>query len=175
MLYTRKGDSGTSTLFNTKERRPKNDQRFEALGTLDETNSMLGWCRAGMSQFSSELAGQILKAQQSLFIIQAELAGAPKSITPQQLIELESDIDLLEKQLPPIRSFLIPGATELSARCDVARTVCRRAERVVIGLREEDSLHSESLAYINRLSSFLYALARFTAVKGGIQEIQPTY
>lgn len=182
MLYTRKGDTGTSGLFGTKDRFPKNSPIYEALGTLDELNSLLGLCRAskavcsGISPgISGEVFPELLKVQECLFVVQAELAGAEKSISKAQVNELESTIDYIEKIILKPTGFVIPGANFTAALCDYARALSRRAERAVINCSSVRSLSEPTMAYLNRLSSLLYALARYSAALENIAEISPSY
>ena len=179
MLYTGKGDDGSTYFFGSKERFGKDTPLVEALGTLDELNSLLGFVRA-------RIRGRTLKGpqgptskaiiedvQQNLFIIQAELAGADKKIEESKVREMEKLIGEIENKLPPIKTFFIPGANEESALLDFARTVSRRAERRVVALEKKPTKFT--LAYLNRLSSLLYALARLQGKKGGKVEKRPTY
>lgn len=179
MLYTRKGDTGTSGLFGTKERFPKDSPIYEALGTLDELNSLLGVCYALSRQKGLEIPFSIpplIRAvQQHLFVIQAELAGAEKHITQNQIDELENMIDRFEEKAGNPHSFVIPGATEFAGFLDYARAVSRRAERAVITAREARTLSVDTYAYINRLSSLLYALARYATSSAGEKEKSPAY
>ena len=117
------------------------------------------------------------ECQNNLFIIQAEVAGANKSINEDKVKEVENIIDTIEKILPPIKSFFISGGTELTASFDFARTLARRAERRVVAVHEEKVVNVglNSLTYLNRLSSLLYALARLTNHKSGITEDKPRY
>lgn len=173
-LYTRKGDGGTTKTLHCDQRLSKSSAIAEALGTLDELNSWLGLCRA---RLESE-APTLFEVQQNLFIIQAEVAGAPgKTIDPAKVTMLEEMIDAAERELPPIKSFFIPGATEAGAILDCARTLSRRAERRVVSVHEEDKIKigAGSLAYLNRLSSLLYALARLANHRSGTKEEAPTY
>ena len=120
----------------------------------------------------------LTEVQQNLFIIQAELAGAPgKTITADKVERMEKIIDAIEKKLPPIKSFFIPGATANGALLDYARTVARRAERRVVIVVEEKKIKfgKFSLIYLNRLSSLLYALARLVNHQSGIKEQAPDY
>ena len=178
MLYTRKGDDGRTALFGSKKRISKNTYIIEALGELDELNSLLGVCRA-KSKLNKKIAAIVEDIQQNLFIIQAELAGAPKSISKEKIKKMEKTIDEIEKKLPKITSFLIPGATELGAYLDFARAVSRRTERRVLALPVRSGARSkpskESRIYLNRLSSLLYALARYTAVISRKKEKKPNY
>lgn len=154
----------------------------EALGTLDETNSFLGICkiRSDDSQFAiGDLkAGDIVnEVQQNLFIIQAELAGAEKTIAKEKVGAAEEIIGMIEKELPPITTFFVSGGTELAATFDFARTLSRRAERRVVQVSDEGGrkVGEHTLAYLNRLSSLLYALARYANHKAGIEEEKPDY
>ena len=173
MLYTRKGDSGTTKTFGCDQRISKSSLVAEALGSLDETNSFLGIIRAKNTKYS-EL---ILEVQQNLFIIQAEVAGSTLSITKEKIKEVEDIVDEIENSLPPIKSFFLSGATETSALFDFARTLVRRAERRVVETKEEGKIKisDETLSYLNRLSSLLYALARISNHIKGAEEIKPDY
>lgn len=185
MLFTGKGDKGDTYFFGSEERSPKSSLRAEALGSLDEINSLIGLCRAkagGNSRKRRERkrkglsVSEILEGiQQDLFVIQANLAGADKNITKEKIRQLESVIVSIEQELPPIKTFFLPGATELGGLLDYARTVARRTERVVVRYSEAHPLSPEILAYVNRLSSLLYALARFVNFKSGAKEIPPSY
>lgn len=178
MLYTRKGDGGTSGLFGTKERLPKNSPVYDVLGMLDECNSLLGICRAralGQKAGDVAIAEKILQAQECLFIVQAELAGAPKTITQAHVETLEQMIEAIENLIESPHAFVIPGATELSALFDYARAVCRRAERAVVAVTAKRPVSSATSAYLNRLSSLLYVLARYTAIHTGAKELSPSY
>lgn len=193
MLYTKKGDDGTTKTIGDKKRISKNSVMSEALGTLDELNSFLGLCKVEALNSSEAAVGQAQKKefevdgvsfgkivhtiQRNLFIIGAELAGAPKAITKEKVAELEKITDDIEKQLPPIKTFFISGGTELGARFDVARTLARRTERRAIAVCEngERELNEHTRQYLNRLSSILYALARLSNYKSGITEEAPDY
>lgn len=183
MLYTRKGDSGTTKTFACGERISKGSAITEALGALDEINSYLGLCKV-KTRKEKLLAPKNLKVdqlihdiQKNLFIVQAELAGASMHIDEEKLKEAEAIVDSIEKELPPIKKFFISGGTELSALFDIARTISRRAERRVIKAIEEDkvSVSKFSLAYLNRLSSVLYAFVRLANHRSGMTEQSPDY
>ena len=169
MLYTRKGDEGTSGLFGTKERFPKENTVFEALGALDELSSLLGIC------FARSRKKEVRTAQQHLFVIQAELAGAQKCITAEHVRELEAMTDRLEAQIQHPHAFIVPGSTELSGWFDYARAVSRRTERAVLRARILRNLSPHTYAYLNRLSSLLYALARQTGAEAKTAEVSPSY
>jgi len=163
MLYTRKGDGGTTKTFGCDQRISKSSVVAEALGALDEANSFLGLARARTVGKSFKIesgrvdfAETILEAQQNLFIIQAEVAGAELSIDQGKVLKVETIVDGIEKILPPIKNFFISG---------------------VIAAREEGKIKmsAETLAYLNRLSSLLYALARLASHLEGAEEIKPDY
>lgn len=177
MLYTRKGDKGMSGFFGTKERLLKDHPVYDALGTLDELNSLLGICRVYAAGFTGEicLQDEIRSVQEALFVIQAELAGSDKCIEIIRVHFLERIIDTIEAHSGNPHAFVIPGATALSAFLDYARTVARRAERSVIKANTNQNVSENSLVYLNRLSSFLYALARYAASEEGGEEISPSY
>ena len=196
MLYTRKGDKGTTKVFNCDQRFSKNEIVAEALGTMDELNSFLGLCkthakREGLSVGNSAVYEIVDTAQQNLFIIQAQIAGANKSMTNKKVSEMETVIDEIEKKLSPINSFFVSGGTELATFFDIARTIARRAERRLVAFYLErdgavsaygknsddkaDDVLNPVLVYANRLSSLLYVLARFANNNAGVSEETPAY
>lgn len=182
MLYTRKGDGGTTKTFGCNQKISKSSTTAEALGSLDEINSFLGLCKVASKKTDYAVAGVLFSdivhsIQENLFSVQAELAGADKKVGEAKVKEAELFIDTAEKELPPIRSFFIAGGTELASLFDVARTVSRRAERRVVAVHDEGivPIDTHTLAYLNRLSSLLYALARLTNHKAGITEPAPQY
>jgi cob(I)alamin adenosyltransferase len=190
-LYTGKGDAGTTKLFDSPQgvRVSKSADVFEALGTLDEVNSIIGLCKALSHEGALVVAGSSVRdvlhtVQDHLFTIQAEVAGAGKTITTAGVEMLQTSIADVEAELPPITTFFVPGSSVLSSYFDLARTVSRRAERSVVRLTEQGvgegaeharTISPESLAYLNRLSSLLYALARYVAHTQGLTESAPTY
>jgi cob(I)alamin adenosyltransferase len=193
-LYTKKGDGGTTKVYDSAEgtRMSKSSPLAEALGSLDEVNSYLGQCKLHSQRANYKLGEGILKRpehfativhdlQEKLFIVQAELAGADKKISSAQVKRLEKWTDAAEKELPPIKSFFIAGGTGLACKFDFARTLARRAERRVVLVHEmEESekgrrVSKHSLAFLNRLSSVLYALARLANHKYGVEERAPSY
>ncbi|OGZ05535.1 MAG: ATP:cob(I)alamin adenosyltransferase [Candidatus Lloydbacteria bacterium RIFCSPHIGHO2_01_FULL_49_22] len=181
MLFTGKGDNGTTQLFGCDQRIAKSSDIAEALGTVDEINSLLGIVKlAGGNTIATDGLNyqQLLSlVQQDLFVIQAELAGADKKMDITRVKKLEEWIGLIEGELSPITSFFVSGGTKLAALCDFARTVARRAERrVVCALNIADpALHPPMFQYMNRLSSLLYALARLANHRGDVKEEQPRY
>ena len=184
MLYTRKGDDGTTSAFNSKkgQRMSKSSCQTESLGALDEFNSFLGLLKVKVADISWDIGGKKFPyivgwTQDCLFTIQAEVAGADKTITPHKIVEIETIIDYVEKELPPITTFFISGGTEIAALCDISRTLARKAERRVIAATEtkEVTVSPTTLAFLNRLSSLFYVLARLCNHKSGIKEESPSY
>jgi cob(I)alamin adenosyltransferase len=184
MFYTKKGDNGTTKTFACDQRISKSSAVAEALGSLDEMNSFLGLARGRTQGKSFEInrekinfADIILEVQQNLFIVQAEVGGATLSIDAEKIKRVEKMVDEIEIFLPPINSFFISGATKDGAVLDICRTLARRAERRVVAASEEGKIKIsiETLAYLNRLSSLLYALARVVNHLDGIPEIKPDY
>ena len=183
-FYTGKGDQGTTKLFDTPsgQRVSKTSPVFEALGMLDELNGLTGWCKAGCPE-NFEVCGRAGKTvlrdvQDHLFTIQAEVAGAPGKSVPQQNVErLGELIKQIEGSLPEVKFFLVPGATEFSARLDITRAVSRRVERRLLNLHEsgERQISPSSRAYANRLSSLFYALTRLANYSAGVEESPPQY
>jgi cob(I)alamin adenosyltransferase len=189
-FFTGEGDKGDSKINNRSV--SKSSALIELLGGLDELNSWLGFCRVEAQRFSPKdgrvRVAEILKnIQNSLFIIQAEVAatgfglpaqaGYPKSpkIEGDKTKELEGIIAEVDKVLPKIEKFIIVGGTELSARLDVARATARRVECLAKKYSEEKELNELLLKFLNRLSSALFALARYVNHQSGIAEEHPTY
>jgi cob(I)alamin adenosyltransferase len=173
-IYTKKGDDGTTSLWYGG-RIPKHHGRTDAYGSLDEACSQLGLARALCGDGDEELAGDILRLQDDLFVAGAELATAPEaagrledgiSRTTEEMVDwMEQRIDryMADVDLPP--KFVIPGGNRLSAQLDVARTVVRRAERRISALAEEGELAGETVIHlVNRASDLAYAMARFADV-----------
>jgi len=177
MLYTGRGDGGTTTAFGCDQQRlSKSSELPEALGALDELNAFLGFVKVRGAE-SPRIVGAMREAQETLFIVQAEAAGADKKVGEDAVTRVETLIHGIEKEIPPLKGFSIAGGTELSALLDVARTLARRAERrlVAAGEIQACALSTETLAYMNRLSSLLFALARLANHLAGIAEETPRY
>jgi len=161
-IYTRKGDAGESGLVDGS-RRPKHDLRFEACGAVDEANSIIGLARLSAK---GEYDAMLSRIQHDLFDLGADLATPYKAaddalrIISTQTERLEKEIDTLNENLSPLHSFVLPGGSELSGRLHLARTVVRRSERVICALAAREKINPEALSYINRLSDFLFVLAR---------------
>ena len=167
-IYTRTGDRGETSLFGGA-RVPKNDPRIDAYGTIDELNSQLGVALA------IEADDQLLAVQRDLFEIGAHLASPGTSrfagIEPSRIEELERGIDAMEAELAPLRSFILPGGTLAAAQLHVARTICRRAERLVVALHDDDRATQSSIAYLNRLSDYLFVAARYANRNAGVEDV----
>lgn len=168
-IYTRSGDKGTTSLTGG-ERRPKNDIRVEAYGTIDETNSAIGVARLYTEGKQDAMLARI---QQDLFDLGADLSTphAPKfdkalRIIPEQVTRIEKEIDHMNAVLAPLDSFVLPGGKKVSAHLHLARTICRRAERLICELSSMEEINPVALHYINRLSDHLFVMARFLNAKG---------
>jgi len=175
-IYTRTGDAGTTALGNG-ERRPKHDLRVAAYGTVDETNSAIGLARLSTAAAAPEVDAMLLAIQNDLFDLGADLcvpAAADEDparalrIVQSQVDRLEREIDLLNAELAPLRSFILPGGSAAAAALHLARTFCRRAEREMVELagRPGEEVGAAALKYVNRLSDFLFVAARFVNAKG---------
>jgi cob(I)alamin adenosyltransferase len=175
MLYTGRGDDGTTTLYGNPKRIGKDSIIIEALGSIDEINSFIGWCKASVTD--TDIKKSLERAQQTLFVLQAELAGADKRVRPAQVQTLEKAIKDYSAELPKIKGFVVAGETDVAAMLDVGRTIARRAERTVNrGLTQgEIKIHKSAQAYLNRLSSLLYVLARVVNARAHKVERPPKY
>lgn len=175
-LYTRKGDAGY-TLFFGGQRVRKDDPRVQAYGTVDELNAVLGLAATACS--NATLAARIQDVQGDLFCIGAELATPPEpaqtpakipTVNAEQTARIERWIDEVSATLPEIKTFILPCGSEAACRLHVARTVCRRTERMVVDLVASGNVRPEVSAYLNRLSDLLFAWARWANRLGGITE-----
>lgn len=164
-IYTRTGDDGTTGLVDGS-RCPKHSARIHAMGVVDEANSALGLAAVKMT---GAPGADITRIQNDLFDLGADLATpgddfAPSEMTlrivPSQTEWLEQRIDALNEALTPLTSFILPGGSELAARLHIARATTRAAERAMVALAEVDAINPAALAYINRLSDYLFVLAR---------------
>ena len=181
-VYTRKGDSGETALVGG-QRVPKDGTRIEAYGTVDELNSFLGAARADINLLAVEeprlalLAAILLRVQHELFNLGSILATLPEDVHPRQarvtdaeIARLETEMDLMNEDLPVLRSFVLPGGSRLDADLHIGRTVCRRAERIVISLSRTESVPAEAIRYLNRLSDALFVWSRWAGRISGGQE-----
>ena len=176
-IYTRTGDDGTTGLVSGA-RRKKHDARVGAYGDVDETNALIGTARQHAATMP-DLDRMLMRIQNDLFDLGADLATPetgekpayePLRIVQSQVDRLEAEIDRLNADLSPLRSFVLPGGSPLAAALHVARTVARRAERRIVELaeREGETVSKEAIAYINRLSDFLFVAARWANDKGAL-------
>jgi cob(I)alamin adenosyltransferase len=175
-IYTRTGDAGETSLFGGT-RVPKHDPRVDAYGDIDETNAWLGLARA--SGVDPRLGDEIVKIQRDLFAVGAQIADPADKIAARvtkaivgdaDVDRLEQLIDRLEGELPPLRRFILAGGTQAGAALHVARTVCRRAERRIVGLTPP--VDAVLIRYVNRLSDLLFVMARVENHRGGIPEVE---
>jgi cob(I)alamin adenosyltransferase len=162
-IYTRAGDTGETSLGDGSRVR-KTDTRIEAYGTVDELNSLIGWVLA--ADVPDEFRPWLEQIQNDLFDVGADLSVPADDtrerlrIEQEQVGRLEELCDLVNARLEPLKSFVLPGGSEAAARLHVARAVCRRAERLTVGLAETASVNPAAVAYLNRLSDLLFILAR---------------
>lgn len=179
-LYTRSGDDGTTGLFSGA-RVSKDHPRITAYGTVDEFNACIGLCASQMGPGTGfEVMGQILRSVQCrMFDIGADLAtpeGAKNEnkitrISDRHVTEAEGWIDQIDSQNLPLQTFVMPGGTELAARLHLARTVCRRAERLIVGLAHTEPVGEPLLSYMNRISDLLFAMARLVNKISGVGDV----
>jgi cob(I)alamin adenosyltransferase len=172
-IYTRTGDDGTTSL-GTGARRKKYDLRVEAYGTIDEVNAIIGLVRLHTAG-NADLDAALGRIQNDLFDVEADLClaekgpgGARLTVTDAQVGWLENEIDRLNADLAPLKSFILPGGGPASAYMHLARTVCRRAERVMVALKDKagEDVSEASLKYVNRLSDYLFVAGRYANDKG---------
>jgi cob(I)alamin adenosyltransferase len=175
-LYTRTGDDGTTGLIGGK-RTPKDDLQIDCYGTVDELNAVIGVVRSSSDPWLSEILEPV---QNELFIIGSHLALADgqdpaewklPNITRSMIARLEKQIDNAEAELPKLRNFILPGGSESASHLHVARTVCRRAERLIVTFSRERRLSPLTIEYLNRLSDWLFAHARLANHRAGIDDV----
>lgn len=176
-LYTRHGDRGETSLFGG-ERVPKDHLRVEAYGQLDHLSATIGLLVVSLSD--DEIAGELRQVQNDLFDLGAELATPPgsrleyklpRSIEEEDWRRLERLLDAYDAQVPPLRTFILPGGHETAARAHLARTTCRTAERAVVRLAHGEEVRADVLTYLNRLSDFLFVCARLLNHRAGVDEV----
>ena len=173
-IYTKRGDRGETSLFGGK-RLSKDSLRIEAYGSVDELNSILGVVRSLRPH--RELDTLLEQVQNELFVLGADLATPDTSsaknvrrLQEQNVSQLEKHIDTLDATLTPLRSFILPGGGPVAAQLHVARTVCRRAERLVVRLGKKEKIGRPPVEYLNRLSDLLFVLARYANKLDGAVE-----
>ncbi len=173
-IYTKTGDQGDTSLFGGG-RVPKHHARIEAYGTVDETNALLGLVATRCDD--TDLKQAIERVQSELFAVGADLATPHHASTSHvvrvdeaSIHRLESEIDAWSSSLPPLKHFILPGGSEAGATLHVARTVCRRAERALTSLAEIETVNDDAQRYLNRLSDWLFTLARVVNLRLGVNE-----
>ena len=175
-IYTKTGDAGTTAL-GSGERVPKTSPRIAAYGTVDETNAAVGVARTHLAGQEADVDAMLLRVQNDLFDLGADLCVPDKGeklpyeplrIADTQVTRLESEIDQMNSELQPLRSFILPGGTAAGAALHVARTVSRRAERLMVELANlpDEAVSAPALKYINRLSDFLFVASRYVNDRG---------
>lgn len=183
-IYTRTGDKGQTRLVGGHSV-PKDHLRIESYGTVDELNAFIGMARTTAEELASRserlrsFAGILKRVQHELFNLGSILATLPDDVGPQQprptsadIQQLEREIDSANDELQALRSFVLPGGSRLEAELHVCRTVCRRAERLLVSLAREESVSEESLQYLNRLSDALFVWSRWVNnVLGAIETL----
>jgi cob(I)alamin adenosyltransferase len=179
-VYTRTGDTGETSLFGGK-RVKKNDGRVEAYGAVDETNAFIGFARAAISEGSSGsrealnyIDSVLAPVQNKLFSIGAVLAGSGDEnyqVKDSDIEFLEKAIDKMDEEIPPIKAFILPYGTDLCSKLHMARVTTRRAERRIVALSGSETVDPKTIAYMNRLSDFLFTLARYANKAQSVPDI----
>ena len=174
-IYTKGGDKGETSLLGGT-RVPKYHDRIEAYGTLDELNSYIGLIRD--QKIDEHYKNILLDVQNNLFVAESLLAADKEEsikmlprLTDDKITLLESEIDKMNEEIPPLKSFILPGGHEVVSFCHIARTICRRAERLVIKLGIQNKIDPIIIQYLNRLSDYLFVLARKIAKDFNAEEI----
>ena len=167
-IYTKKGDKGETGLYGTKRRCSKDSLIFDAIGGIDELNSYLGIC---VSRSENPKTSEILVSiQKDLLTIGSILAGSELKFYGSKVLKLERIIDKLDKELPELKNFIVPGGTTLASHLHFARALSRRAERGVVRLSKSEKVKPQILIYLNRLSDLLFMLARYTNFEVGVED-----
>ena len=183
-IYTKTGDTGTTSLIGGK-RVKKNNLRIESYGTIDELNSYIGLIK-DQKGIGNNYKNSLLKIQHELFVIGAMLATAPdketlkngkervtiSKINKHSILFLEEEIDKMDEKLPQMTHFILPGGHQTVSFCHIARCVCRRAERLSVELNEKEKVSNELIIYLNRLSDYLFTLARKLSKELLVDEIK---
>jgi cob(I)alamin adenosyltransferase len=178
-IYTKRGDAGETGLVGG-QRVPKDTPRIEAYGTVDELNAFVGLAAVSCTEDLrlAPLAAILRRVQHELFNLGSILATEPADVHPHQprvtaaeIAQLEREIDSMNAGLPALRSFVLPGGTRLNAELHVTRTVCRRVERLVVGMAREESVPPEVIPYLNRLSDAMFVWSRWVNHVLGVPEV----
>jgi len=181
-IYTKRGDLGETSLVGG-QRLPKDARRIEAYGTVDELNAFVGAAYLTLEEQSghpmiAEMTGILKRVQHELFNLGSILATKPEDVHPKQprvtdaeIQRLESEIDLMNADLPPLRSFVLPGGCRANVELHICRTVCRRAERICVSLAREEEVPAEAIRYLNRLSDAFFVWSRWVSHQIGAPEV----
>ena len=178
-IYTRRGDAGETSLVGG-QRVPKDEPRIEAYGTVDELNSFVGLAAVSCGEYArlAPLARILLRVQHELFNLGSILATRPEDVHPQQprvtaaeIEQLEREIDEMNAALASLRSFVLPGGTRVNAELHVTRTICRRAERLLVSLARTETVPPEAIRYLNRLSDAMFVWSRWANHVLGVPEV----
>ncbi|MCL5969875.1 MAG: cob(I)yrinic acid a,c-diamide adenosyltransferase [Patescibacteria group bacterium] len=179
-IYTRKGDKGFTTLA-TGKKISKAHLRIEAEGTIDELNSAIGYgitiiqkSKVKSQNYTQKIIEDLIGIQKDLFVIGTSISNPSKDSVKhldKRIRELEQEIDALSKKVPNLRNFILPGGGELGAFLHFSRTIARRMERKIVSLSQKEKVDEDILKYVNRLSDYLFTLARFINFKEGKKEI----
>ena len=175
-IYTKTGDKGETALIGGT-RVPKYHERIEAYGTLDELNSFIGNLRDQLTDINQREV--LLRIQENIFTAESELATDPEKeinrslpyLSEENVLELEHEIDAMNLHLPELSSFILPGGHPLVSLCHICRTICRRGERIIIKLSSEMAVDEILIKYVNRLSDYLFVLARELAFTNNIPDL----
>jgi cob(I)alamin adenosyltransferase len=176
-IYTKAGDSGETHLAGG-QRVPKDSTRIDCYGTVDELNAFTGLAAVSAGEFVPQLAPILRRVQQELFNLGSILATRPEDVHPKQarvteieIRQLESEIDRMNADLAPLRSFVLPGGTRLNAELHACRTICRRAERLAVTLARDEPIPPEAVQYLNRLSDAFFVWSRWVNHVLGVPEV----
>ncbi len=177
-IYTKTGDQGTTSLVNG-ERVPKSHLRLDCYGTVDELNSVLGVLLShlqshgfdGVSRFLTLTQNHLFNLGSQLACPDEKLSNQLPGITKDHILNIEKEIDALTQTLPPLKEFILPGGHLLSSQTHVARTVCRRAERICCTLAETETIPESLIPYLNRLNDYFFVLARYFNHQLGVAEV----
>src|SRR5271165_5690474 len=176
-IYTRSGDKGETALVGG-QRMPKDSLRIECYGTVDELNAFVGMARVSALDTLPALSDILLRVQHELFNLGSILATLPGDVHPKQprvteteIKQLELEIDKMNSELAPLRSFVLPGGSRINTELHACRTICRRAERLAVSLARNDSVPSEAIGYLNRLSDALFVWSRWANRQLGVEEV----
>ncbi len=172
-IYTKSGDKGKTSLLSG-ERVKKNDNRINAYGTVDELNSFIGFLNAldlaeMHKTFLTRIQNKLFNLG-SLLAVKNEVSFKIPQITEDDILSIEAEIDKLNTHIPVLKEFILPGGDLVSAQCHVCRSVCRRAERLVVGLSEKENIDENVVKFLNRLSDYFFVLARKNTIEKKLKE-----